>query len=83
MSALENKKLVELTSKAVSINEELLKEEREFIAAANENKEITILEKMSRRINILVRKEHLFLGAVGMFIEKIKSSSKGKEEVPK
>jgi hypothetical protein len=77
MSILQNKKLVELASKAVSINEELLKEEREFINAVKEDKEITALERMSERINLLVRKEHLFLGAVQLLIKKISRSSKG------
>jgi hypothetical protein len=70
-----NKKLVELASKAVSINEELLKKEREFIDAVEENKEISLLEKWTERINYLVRKEHLFLGALKRSVEKIKGIS--------
>jgi hypothetical protein len=73
MSAIEkDKKLVELAPKATSVNKELLKQEEEFITAVNQGKEISLLEKMNENINLLIRKEQLFIGAIKMFIQKVK-----------
>ena len=65
-----SKKLIELTSKAVSINEKLLKEEKDFMAAVELDQEMWLLEKMSDDINLLIRKEHLFVGAIKMILNK-------------
>jgi hypothetical protein len=69
-----NEKLLELASKAVDINKELLKEEKELIAAVKQGKEMSLLEKLTARVNELVRKEQLFLGALRRSLEKNKGS---------
>jgi hypothetical protein len=58
-----NQKLVELTTRAVSISEELLKEEKQFIDALSRNVDLNILEETSRKISLLLRKEILYNGA--------------------
>jgi hypothetical protein len=65
-----SKKLVELASKAVGINERLLREEKDFISAVELNEDEAVLEKMSEEINLLIRKEHLFVGALRMALQK-------------
>jgi hypothetical protein len=67
-----DKKLVELASKATSVNKELLRQEKEFIKAVNEGKEITMLEKINENIKLLIRKENLFLGALQRLLQKMK-----------
>jgi hypothetical protein len=74
MSASEkNEKLVELVSKATSVNKELLKQEEEFIHAVKQGKEISLLEKIQENITLLIRKEQLFIEAMKMFLQKIKA----------
>jgi hypothetical protein len=65
-----SKKLMELASKAVGINKRLLREEKDFIAAMELNEDQSVLEKMSNEINLLIRKEHLFVGAIRMALQK-------------
>ena len=73
MSATQkDKKLVELASKATSVNKELLKQEKEFIKAVNQGKEITLLEKINDNIKLIIRKEQLFLGALQRLLQKMK-----------
>jgi hypothetical protein len=68
-SELKNKKLIELASKAVSVNKALLEEEKEFIDAVERDQEMSLLEKKSDQINLLLRKENLFVGAIQMFLK--------------
>jgi hypothetical protein len=70
-----NKKLKELASKALSINKQLLSEEEEFINALEHQKETSFLEKMTDKINLLIRKENLFLGALKRQLQKLSSNS--------
>jgi hypothetical protein len=70
-----DKKLMELASKAVSINKQLLQEEEEFISAVEQRKEVSLLEKMPDNINLLIRKEHLFLGALKRQLQKLSCQS--------
>jgi hypothetical protein len=58
-----NQKLLDLTTRAVSINEELLKAEKRFIDAVSRNVELNVLKEMHRKINLLMRKEVLYNGA--------------------
>ena len=58
-----NQKLLDLTTRAVSINEELLKEEKRFIDAVSQNVDLNVLKEMHWKINLLMRKEVLFNGA--------------------
>jgi len=68
----ENTRLIELTSRAASINKELLKEEEELITAIKENSETGRLERISDKINSLIRKENLFVGALSAVLKKFK-----------
>jgi hypothetical protein len=66
-----NQKLVELTTRAVSINEELLKEEKRFIDAVSRNVELNVLKEMHGKINLLMRKEVLYNGAAATILRQV------------
>ena len=63
MNEDERNKLIELTSRAVSVNEKLLSNEKEFIAAVSATSDLTSLEAMNDRLNVLCCEEHLLLAA--------------------
>jgi hypothetical protein len=63
-------KLLELTRRAISINHILLDEERKFIEAVCEHKEIDFLKASSDTINLLMRKEVLYNQAVQKILQK-------------
>jgi len=65
-------KLIVLTSKAETVNKELLKEEEKFVAALKEDQETGLLESMIDRISALIRKENLFIGAVKSNLKRLK-----------
>jgi len=64
-----NQKLLDLTTRAVSINEELLKEEKRFIDAVSQNVDLNVLKEMHWKINLLMRKEVLFNGAAQRMLQ--------------
>ncbi|MCW3109095.1 MAG: hypothetical protein JWQ09_3601 [Segetibacter sp.] len=63
-------KLKELTKRAVSINEELLDEEKKFIDALSDYSDVTCLKDSSNKINLLMRKEVLYNQAARMLLNK-------------
>jgi hypothetical protein len=64
MNENERIKLIELTSKAVAINEELLADEKEFIAIAGDSSvDVGSLREMNDPLNELCSKELLLLAA--------------------
>lgn len=63
-------KLVDLTKRAISINENLLAEEKKFVEALTEPKDIDYLKASSDTILLLIRKESLFNQAAKMVLEK-------------
>lgn len=67
-------KLVDLTQRAISINENLLAEERKFVEALSERKDIDYLKASSDTIHLLMRKESLFNQAAKMVLEKTSAS---------
>jgi hypothetical protein len=62
-------KLIELASKAASVNTKLLAEERKFIEAVAQHADIVALKKLSDSIKELNRKETLFIGATIMVLK--------------
>ena len=68
-----NQKLLDLTTRAVSINEELLKAEKRFIDAVSRNVELNVLKEMHRKINLLMRKEVLYNGAAESILRRAAS----------
>jgi hypothetical protein len=65
-----NQKLLELTNRAVCINEELLEEEKRFIEALSQRREVSILKEISKKISLLMRKEVLYNGAAISLLQK-------------
>ena len=63
-----SKKLVELTSKAISINEQLLLEEKKFVEAVSQRKDERFLRRISNKIKSLIRK--------GCFLELLEACCK-------
>jgi len=59
----ERSKLIELTSRAVAVNEELLGDEKKFIAAIDSSSDVLYLLEMNEHLNELCSKEHLLLAA--------------------
>jgi hypothetical protein len=45
-------------------------EKRETLFPVELNEDEAVLEKMSNEINLLIRKEHLFVGALRMALQK-------------
>ncbi len=73
MYSYERSKLIELTSRAISINESLIDQEKEFVAATADGLAPNILKAMSDNIKLLIRKESLFIGAMHNYLSKIVS----------
>jgi len=71
LSAQNAQKLIELTSKAVAINKELLRKEEEFISAVSNDASLALLKIINERIFLLNRKETLFLEVTKMMLEKM------------
>jgi hypothetical protein len=63
MQETERNKLIELTSRAVSVNEELLADEKKFIATISTSSDVSTLHAMNEHLNELCSKEHLLLSA--------------------
>lgn len=72
MKNYERDKLINLTERAVAINEKLLANEKEFIKALADNKDITSLEDMNENLNEMCRKEYLYLSAAKSLLQIIK-----------
>lgn len=73
MNETERNKLIELTSKAVSVNEKLLSDEKKFIEAVSANSDHVVLEEMNEQLNELCSKEHLLLAASKSLLQIINS----------
>lgn len=73
MELSERNKIRELTSKAVSINIVLLEEERRLIDALTRNERAELLKEIADKISVLIRKEHLLIGATKKHLQKIQA----------
>jgi hypothetical protein len=71
LDSIKKNKLIELTSKAVSINEQILEEEKNFIDAVEQHLEMRFLTRISDKINNLLRKEVLFVGATNSLLKRL------------
>lgn len=72
MKNYERDKLINLTERAVAINEKLLANEKEFIKALADNKDVTSLKDMNENLNEMCRKEYLYLSAAKSLLQIIK-----------
>lgn len=57
-------KLVELSEKALAIEEEIISEEKKYLEALLNDLPLSILKTIRKRIKDLCRKERLFNGAI-------------------
>ncbi len=69
MQESERNKLIELTKRAVSVNEKLLAEEKHFIEAVTDNTNSFLLEELNENLAELCRKEHLYLSATKSLLQ--------------
>ena len=74
MDEREKNKLIELTSKAVSINEKLLADQKRFIDAIMSQEDTVALEETNEKLNELCRIEHLFLSATKSLLQRINNN---------
>lgn len=63
MKEMERSKLIDLTERAVRVNEKLLSDEKKFIEAVAAGEESGLLQELNQKLNELCRKEYLYLGA--------------------
>jgi hypothetical protein len=75
MQLAERGRLMELTSKAISINRELLKEEKCLLEAA-EYLEPLPLKGVSDKINELIVNEHLHVAAIKSLLQIVTKGNK-------
>lgn len=68
MQINERARLLKLTTRAISINKELLAEERKFADFALLSTDIPFLSQMNEKLNDLV-KEHLYLAAAKSLLQ--------------
>ncbi len=71
MQENERLKLIELTERAVKINEKLLLDEKNFIEAVSADTDFTSLEKANDALSELSRKEYLYLSAAKSLLQNI------------
>jgi DNA-binding MarR family transcriptional regulator len=69
MQENERNKLVELTKKAVTINEELLANEKKFIEEVSSGGKDSSLEELNEKLNELCSKELLYLAATKSLLQ--------------
>lgn len=69
MQQNERNKLIELTEKAIKVNEKLLADERKFLAAIDSSKDPGYLEQENEMLSELCRKEHLYLSATKSLLQ--------------
>lgn len=69
MQINERARLLKLTTRAISINKELLAEERKFADFALLSTDIPFLSQMNEKLNDLVAKEHLYLAAAKSLLQ--------------
>lgn len=69
-----------MTSRAITINEQLLQEERKFLIVASASEDEQELQQMNDMLNHLARKEGLYLSAVASLL-KIIASGKDKRRI--
>jgi site-specific recombinase XerD len=67
----ERARLVELTSKAVEVNERLLAEEKKFIDAASGSSDVIFLKQMNAKLTSLIRIERLYLQATKVLLRRM------------
>lgn len=58
-----SEKIIELVTRAIAINKEVLHEEERLIDALKQQSDRSLIELISNRINTLMRKENLYTGA--------------------
>ena len=71
METIERDKLIELTKKAISINEQLLCDEKKFLTAISSQQDTISLQEMNESLNNLCGKEHLYLAAAKSLLQMI------------
>jgi hypothetical protein len=67
-------KLIDITIRAISVNESLHAEEMRFVEALSEHHDINYLEALSDTINLLGRKEVLYNQVAQMLLKKTERS---------
>ena len=68
-------KLLALTKRAIEINEELLSDEKEFIKVVIAGGTPSSLASMNEKLNLLCRKEHLYLSAAKFLLGEINKTT--------
>jgi hypothetical protein len=71
MQKSERNKLIELTERALTINEELLADEKKFIKAVSSGEDLSSIKELNEKLNQLCRKEHMYLAATKSLIKTI------------
>jgi hypothetical protein len=65
-------KVIQLTERAIVINEKLLRDEKDFIKEASTSLDVDALKEKNEDLTNLARKENLYLGAVKSKLQEIK-----------
>lgn len=69
MKETERDRLIELTKRAISINEKLLAKEKYFVEAINSDTNPLLLKELSETLAELSRKELLYLSATKSLLQ--------------
>jgi hypothetical protein len=75
MDENEKSKVIELTERAIVINEKLLADEKNFIKEAPTSSDVDYLKEKNEQLDNLVRKEHMYLGAAKSRLQKMSEDS--------
>jgi hypothetical protein len=75
MDVNERNRLIELTTRAVSVNERLLTEEKRLIAAAASAEDLHTLIELIKKLAALCRTEHLYIDAAKSLLTSITSNA--------
>jgi hypothetical protein len=72
----EKSKVIELTQKAIVINEKLLTDEKSFVDDASKSFDTKDLKEKNENLKNLARKENLYLDAAQSLLKKLSTEDK-------